>query len=131
MSRRGDEKKYYRCEIRGFHRGVNRSSVFWDVTQRRLIVSDVSGRQISQIFRGHADREVSSQTSWPVKVGPIGCPKTSVTTNQRCVGLKCGVGERQHTTLPNICFLLYSPQTPSDIYQPAQSTCLILSLKFV
>jgi len=69
MSRRGDEKTYYRCEICGFHRGVNRSSLFWDVTQRRSIVSDVSGRPISHIFRGQADREDSSQTSWPLKVG--------------------------------------------------------------
>jgi len=75
MFRRGDEKKYYRCEISGFDRGVNRSPLFWDVTQRRLIVSHVSGRPIGHIFRGQADRENSSQTSWLLKVGPIGCPR--------------------------------------------------------
>jgi hypothetical protein len=41
MFRRGGEKKYYRCEISGFHRDVNRSSLFWDVMKRRLILSDV------------------------------------------------------------------------------------------
>ena len=39
-----------------------RSSFFWYVTQRRLIVTDVSGQPIRPILRG-----------------PIGCPEMSVT----------------------------------------------------
>ena len=33
-------------------RGVNKIFVFWDVTQRRLIVTDVSGQRIGPIFKG-------------------------------------------------------------------------------
>jgi len=42
-----------------------RSSLFWDVTQRRLLVTDVSGQPIDQIFNDQA---------CPLKMGPIGSP---------------------------------------------------------
>jgi len=34
----------------GFRRGVNKSSLFWDVTQRKLVISDVS-KPIGSIFK--------------------------------------------------------------------------------
>jgi len=32
-----------------------------------------------------ASQSVNALTLWPLKMGPIGCPETSLTTNQRCV----------------------------------------------
>jgi len=32
----------------------NRSSLFWDVTQRRLVVTDVSGQPIGRVLEGEA-----------------------------------------------------------------------------
>jgi hypothetical protein len=42
-----------------------RFSLFWDVTQRLLVVTDVSGQSIGPMF--------------------VGCPETSPATNRRCV----------------------------------------------
>jgi hypothetical protein len=33
---------------------MNRSWLFWNVTQRRLVVADVSGQPIASIFKGQA-----------------------------------------------------------------------------
>jgi hypothetical protein len=57
-----------------------RSSLIWDVTQRRVIFTDVSGKPIGPIFKGKAVQE-----DWPLKMGTIGYPETSVTTNLGCV----------------------------------------------
>jgi hypothetical protein len=48
-----------------------RSALFWDITRRRVVITDVSGQRICPIFTGHRD-------SWPVKMGSIRCPETSV-----------------------------------------------------
>jgi hypothetical protein len=48
------------------------SPLFWDVTQRRMIVTDVSGQPIDM-------------RAFPLKVGPIGCLETSVTSKLRCL----------------------------------------------
>ena len=93
-----------------------RPSLFWDVTQRRLVVRY---RRFGTAYRSHvlpspfrvlrpplthglASRFLwtshrphhslyncvskcsghSSWTAWPLKVGPIGCPETSVTSHQ-------------------------------------------------
>jgi hypothetical protein len=42
-----------------------RYALFWDVTQGRLVVNDVSERPIGPIFKG-----------------PIGCPETTITNYQ-------------------------------------------------
>jgi hypothetical protein len=46
-----------------------RSSLYWDVTQRKFVVADVSGQPIGPNFKFQAV---------PVF---FGCPETSVTTN--------------------------------------------------
>jgi hypothetical protein len=53
-----------------------RSSLFWDATQRRLVVTDVSGQTIGPIYK-----------DLPLKIGQLGCPSQSVTTrtNLRCI----------------------------------------------
>jgi hypothetical protein len=54
-----------------------RSSLFWDVTQRRLIVADVSGQPIGPIFNGQAVQEdkPSIYTVWHPKIAkPPNCP---------------------------------------------------------
>jgi len=56
------------CEISGFRRDVFKSSLFWDLTQRWLVV-----------------RTLSSLTVWPLKMETICPPETSITTNQCCV----------------------------------------------
>jgi hypothetical protein len=42
--------------------------------------TDVSGQPIGSAFKGQEIQEerLSSWTSWPLKVGPIGCPETLV-----------------------------------------------------
>jgi hypothetical protein len=40
-----------------FSRGVNGSSLFSDVTQRRLLVTDLSGQPIGPVFMGQAVQE--------------------------------------------------------------------------
>jgi hypothetical protein len=54
-----------------------RSSLFWDVTQGRLVVSYRRFRTaIGPTFKGEAGS---------LKVEPIGCPDTSAATNLPCV----------------------------------------------
>ena len=52
------------------------SSLFSDVTQRILVIIDVSGQPIGRIFKGQ---------TWSLKMRPIGCPETSMITNLRWV----------------------------------------------
>jgi hypothetical protein len=56
-----------------------RYSMFWDVTQRRLVVSC---RRFGRTYRSHLD---SYWTTWFSKTGPLLCPETSVTTNLRYI----------------------------------------------
>jgi hypothetical protein len=54
-----------------------RPSIFWDVTQRWMVIS---------YWRLGTTYLTNIQGSRrPLKVGPIGCPETSATTIQRCV----------------------------------------------
>ena len=60
-----------------------RSALFWDITQRRaLTFTDVSGQRISPVLKGQAYRPHPqgpiSKTSWPLRMGSIYCPETSV-----------------------------------------------------
>jgi hypothetical protein len=57
-----------------------RSSVFWDVTQLRFVCSCVSDQPSSSIFKGHSSSRLTSV--WPLKMGLVVCPKTSVTKYQ-------------------------------------------------
>jgi len=52
-----------------------RSSIFWDVTKRRLVVS----------YRRFETNPESHFPAWPLKTGPIGCLEKSLTTNLRFV----------------------------------------------
>jgi hypothetical protein len=54
-----------------------RSSLFCDVTQRRLVVSH---RRFETNYRSHVPRIKQSK-----KMGPIPCPESSLTTNLLCV----------------------------------------------
>jgi hypothetical protein len=54
--------------------------VFIFTTQRRLVVIY---RRFGTTYRSHF--QASSWTCWPLKVGPVGCLETSVTTDIRCV----------------------------------------------
>ena len=86
-----------------------RPSLHRDVTRRWLVVTDVSEQPIGPIFKGKAVQNLFafipshvctvpsnfwnnghiffhlSWNAWPLKKTPIGCPETSVATNQRCV----------------------------------------------
>ena len=55
------------------------SSLFWDVTQRRIVVNY---RPFGKIYRALLQGSISPTTS---KMGPLGCPATSVNTTLRCV----------------------------------------------
>ena len=59
--------------VSGFRRCVNETLFFWDVTQSRLIITDVSGQPVGSHLKG-----------CPLKMGAIGCPETTVITNLRC-----------------------------------------------
>jgi hypothetical protein len=45
--------------ISGFRRSVNRSSLLWDVTQHRAVVTDVSEQPISPILKRQAVQKMS------------------------------------------------------------------------
>jgi hypothetical protein len=69
--------KRFTSTTSGDRRRKNGSSVFLKVTQRLLVA-------IHRRF-GTANRSLSqgsSQAAWPVKMGQIGCPETSVTNYQ-------------------------------------------------
>jgi hypothetical protein len=56
---------------------VNRSSLFWYVTQLTLLVIEW---RFGTTSRPHLQDSSSSKcNTWPLKLGPIGCPETSVT----------------------------------------------------
>ena len=55
------------------------SLLFWDVTQRWLVVGH---RRFGTTYLSHFRRSSSPRT---LKIGPIGCPDRSVTLTQRCV----------------------------------------------
>jgi hypothetical protein len=63
-----------------------RFSLFWNVTHNILAITDVSGQPIVIVHKGRAVQECIDEewryiTAWPLKMGPLGCPETSVTTN--------------------------------------------------
>ena len=55
--------------------------LFWNVTKRTLVITDVSEQTSVPIFIGQA----VNWTAWPMKMGPTGYPETSVTIILRCV----------------------------------------------
>jgi hypothetical protein len=46
------------------------------------LVTEVSGQRIGPVFKGQAVGLYLSWIAWPLKMGPIGCPETSVTNYQ-------------------------------------------------
>jgi hypothetical protein len=66
--------------ISGFRRDVDESALFWDIAQRWVVI----------LYRrfGATYRSYLQGTSWPLNMGPIGCPETSV--------------QNYHSTLRNI-----------------------------
>ena len=76
------------CNVANYSQ-IHTSSLFWDVMQRWLVVTDVSGRPLCLIFKGQ-----SSWTASPLNMGLKRCPWASVTTNLRCVTSQkseCGI----------------------------------------
>jgi hypothetical protein len=73
------------CSVRATHLLIQklfslfilRTSLFWNVTQCRLVVSYWRfGTTYLFLLQGSSG---SSCTAWPFKMGPISCPETSVT----------------------------------------------------
>jgi hypothetical protein len=54
-----------------------RSALFWDITQRRVVIVY---RRFGTMYWSHlhGSRVWVGKDSWPVKMGPIHCPETSV-----------------------------------------------------
>ena len=76
---------------------TSESSLFWDITQRNLVVTDVSGQRIGPIFQW-------SLTVWPLKMGTISCPETLV-TNYQCALRNIPEERRSHdASVFEICF---------------------------
>jgi hypothetical protein len=68
-------------------------ALFWDFTQRGMVVTDVAGHPIGPVFKGQAVQEecpehwgarcgrwlvLRERNAWPLKIGPEGCPETLV-----------------------------------------------------
>jgi hypothetical protein len=68
-----------------------RSAFFCDITRRRVVILY---RRFGTTYRSHLQgsrvREEKSRTLWPLKMGPICCPETSVkiTTRRRVISQK-------------------------------------------
>jgi hypothetical protein len=60
-----------------------RSAFFWDITQPRVVY-----RRLGTTYRSHLQVSRSPWTAWPLRMGPIRCPETSV--------------QNYHSTLSNI-----------------------------
>lgn len=74
-----------------------RSSLFLDVMHHRVIVTDVSGQTIN----GQAVQE--EWTAWPLKMGPISCPETSVPNYQSTL---CDIPEEWRSCVrSSVCIL--------------------------
>lgn len=56
-----------------------RSSLFWNVTRRRLLGIDFTGQSIESIVKGGA---VPEDSAVPYKIEPRGCPETSISNCQ-------------------------------------------------
>jgi hypothetical protein len=82
--------------ISGFRGGGNEISFFWDVTRRKLVVIY---RRFGTSYHSHFQE---SSIPRPLKMGPIGCPETSVSNYQY--------------TRPNIPEVQRSNPLPSIIY---------------
>jgi hypothetical protein len=84
------------------------SALFWDMTWRSvLIVTDVSGQRIGPIFKGQ--EVLSFSDSWPMKMGPIRCPETSVNSNHttpRNIPEKCRSHQHRGSSLKYVLKLL-------------------------
>jgi len=66
-----DQLEMYLCDFRFPPRCKWDSSLFWDVTQCDwYLVTEVSGQPIGFILKGEV---------WLLKMGPLGCRRTSVT----------------------------------------------------
>lgn len=63
-----------------------KSYLFWDIIGSRVVFSyrHFGATDRSNLQWSSSPRRIS-ETSWPLKMAPMDCPKTSVTTNQRCV----------------------------------------------
>jgi hypothetical protein len=63
-------------ELSEFNKKQMISALFWDITQRRVVVPY---RRFGTTYRSHLQGPSSfSGTVCPAKRGPIGCPETSV-----------------------------------------------------
>ena len=81
LSQQSTVKYNYICVTSGFPRDVNDTfGLLRCYVTFVFIRSDVLGLPIGPIFKGQAVQKASS-----LKMGPIRCPETSVTTNQSCV----------------------------------------------
>jgi len=68
---------------------------WWNATQRRLVVNDVSGQHIGPTFKGS------------LKVGPKVCPETSVTNYQPAVR---NIPDHQRSRRADTCYALCAGQ---------------------
>jgi hypothetical protein len=82
------------------HKLSVRSSLFWDCTQRRLLISY---RRFGLSYRSHLQRSSSlrriSYSPWTasaLKMGPIGCSETSVNNYQSTL---CNIPEERRSNL--------------------------------
>ena len=81
----GAEEKNGVGEISGFHRGVVSPSLFWDGTQRRMVVTDVSVQLIGPSFKSQTVQEFLLDVTHRrliVSYGPISFTETFVTNYQ-------------------------------------------------
>jgi len=58
-----------------------RSALFWDFTQRRIVNTVPTFQEVS-VPSTRVNQTKSSWTTWPLKIGTMGCPETSVTDYQ-------------------------------------------------
>jgi hypothetical protein len=91
-----------------------RSSIFWDVTQRRLVTRY---QHFEETCRSDLQRFL-------LNIGPIGCPETSVTVNQRYIRFQKS-DDLRVSVIPNHLnyfanFIIYNLKTwPRVAFGPA------------
>jgi hypothetical protein len=84
-----------------------RNSLFWDVVQHSVVLTDVSGQPISPTFKSQAVEE-GCWTASPLRMGPKGCPEKSLSNKTRCITSQ--KSEHPIYTATEACYLLTRSQ---------------------
>jgi hypothetical protein len=103
------------------HDLFTRSALFWDITQRRVVILY---RHFGTTYRSHLQESRSkSSWTWPLKMGPISCPETSVKVYHSTLR-NIPKERRSHQPTENVCtfvILFFAPSAELVVFRRKKS----------